>query len=75
MTTCMGKCCSVSLLCMSFMNVFLCMCFFLFWFLWWDVGLDLLIPDHCRSVYFDLSSSDGFVSFKSTQIIVCYYTW
>ena len=53
MTTCLGKSCSFSLLCVSFVNVyqFVCASFpFGIEYGMWD--LTVLIPDHCLSVYF-----------------------
>ena len=54
MTTCLGKSCSIGLLCVSFVNVYkiLCVCpSFPFGIKdgMWDVIV--LIPDHCLSIY------------------------
>ena len=51
MATCLGKSCSFDLLCMSFVNVYQSVCpSFPFGF---EGGMwDVLIPDHCLSIYF-----------------------
>ena len=57
MTTCLGKCCSFSFLCVSFVNVheFLCVCAsFPFGFEGGMWNLIVLIPDHCLSIYLPL---------------------
>ena len=54
MTICLGKSCTIGLLCVYFMNVYeICVCAsFPFGFEggMWD--LIVLIPDHCLSIYF-----------------------
>ena len=53
MTTCLRKSCSFGLLCVSFMNVDQFVFVLLILLLWgWDVGFDLLTPDHCLSFNF-----------------------
>ena len=56
MTTCLGKSCSFSLLCVSFVNVyqFLCVCpSFSFGFKGGIGEVIVLIPDHCLSINFE----------------------
>ena len=55
MTSCLGKSCIFGLLCVSFVNVYqiLCVFFFPFGYLGWDVGCDyIFIPDHYLFIYF-----------------------
>ena len=57
MITCLGKSCSIGLLCVSFVNVYhFCVCPsfpFVFEGGMWD--LIVLIPDHCHSIYFSFA--------------------
>ena len=48
MSTCLGKSCSYGLLCVSFVNVYQCVCVCLCG-MW---NLIVLVPDHCLSLTF-----------------------
>ena len=52
MTTCLGKSCSFGLLCVSFVNVYQSVCYFLFGFIGGMWNLIVITPDHCLSIYF-----------------------
>ena len=56
MTTCLARCCSFGLLCVSFVSV-LCVCpSFPFGIVGRMLDVIVLIPDHCLSIYFPISN-------------------